>query len=487
MTRPHDRQLTRALSEARLVLERAANGKVDSPHDRLQVARAYRVLGDSAQAASWYRSAVDALSAAGEAVKALAAAKEMSEVIPQERQTFASLADRFANSGGGKDYGTRVAVPLDAVAVPLARRGDEVVLDANELLKVHAAEEMGVLEASTDPGAGPLPSLVPPDVLHELHVRGEIELFDLDGRPVELEEEIGDDNIEIVEELEAADPEKVIYRLERVALFAALDRASFLELAQAVNLRTLGDRQYAFHEGEEATSFFLVAEGALELVRHDRKGKELALRHIHEGEAFGLFGLFAGKKRAASVRSIGHSAVLEIPAKALNEVVRKHPEAKRTLQAFYKERLLETFLASSPIFADLSAVARGLLIGQFREKHLVRGDKIVSPGEVFNGLYLVMSGEVHVQKRLGGGQEDKLAELTRGHFFGVVSALSGSPCRCTIQATEPTVLTYLPQRAFNEFVKDYPVLRMLPQRLAQEGLLADKDVFVGHLGIPGMS
>ncbi len=485
MSRAHDRALQKAQTDARRVLERATGSKSESAHERLQVARAYRVLGDSAQAAAWYRSTVDALSALGEAVKALAVAKEMSEVIPQERQAFASLADRFSRSA--RDFGSRVAIPLDAVAVPLSPKLEESVLDAQELLRVHEAEALGAEQA--DGPARPLPALVPPDVLHELHARGEIELFDEDGNPVDTAEaeEVVDDEIEVIEESRAADPEKVIYSLQRVPLFAALDRASFVSLARAVMLRTFADRQYVFHEGEQADSFFLVAEGSLEMVRRSRANRELALRHFEEGEVFGLFGLFAGQHRAASVRAIGHAAVLEIPASALNEVVRRHPEARKTLSAFYKERLLENFLAASPIFEDLSAVARGLLIGQFRDRALAKGEKVVSPGEVFNGLFLVMSGTVHVERRVGGAHEQKLATLTRGHFFGVVSALSGSPCRCTIASSEATMLTYLPQRAFNEFIKDYPVLRTLPQRLAAEGMLADKDVFVGHLGIPGMS
>ena len=35
-------------------------------------------------------------------------------------------------------------------------------------------------------------------------------------------------------------------------------------------------------------------------------------------------------------------------------------------------------------------------------------------------------------------------------------------------------------------MKDYPALRLLPQRLDQEGMLVEKDVFVGDLGIPGL-
>ena len=80
-----------------------------------------------------------------------------------------------------------------------------------------------------------------------------------------------------------------------------------------------------------------------------------------------------------------------------------------------------------------------------------------------------------------------LAVLGRGRFFGVVCALSGTPCMCSIAALEKTTITFLPQKAFNDFIKDYPILRQLPLRLAQEGMLVDRGIFVGDVGIPGLT
>ena len=484
-----------AQEEALAVLREARSTRAPGAAERIRVARAYRVLGDTANAGTWYRSAIDALSARGEALKALALAKEMAELMPREQRAFAELADRFAKDGRESTQRLstrRIAVPIARVAQPLPEDGP--VLDATELLKVYEAENVGA--SSAPPHAQPLPSLVPPDVLEMLHARGEIDLYDVGGRPIarllgeEEEVEITDETeIEVLEDEAAGTPvdaEQVIAALQRVPLFSDLGREAFLELSQAVRLRTVGERCYVFREGEQASSFFLLAEGSVEVVRRLRR-REIVLRHFEQGEAFGLFGLFAGEKRAASVRALGNVSVLEVPAGALAYVMSEHPSAKAALSAFYKNRLLETFFASSPIFEDLDEVARRRLIGQFGDRRLATGDSVVSPGEVFNGLFLVIGGGLQVKKRLGGGAEQSLARLGRGQFFGVVSALSGNPCRCSISATEPSMLTCLTQKSFNDFVKDYPSLRQLPQRLEQEKLLVEKDLFVGDLGIPGLS
>ncbi len=471
---------------------------------RKKAAKRRRAVDDALAVLKRARGQKDPDSASGQALKAPEPGNEMDAVPPQQQRVCAEVADRFASPG---QSARRKLPPLARVARPIAPP-DQAVLDASELLKVYEAQ---CLEASPAPLAAPcrLPSLVPPDVLDELHARGEIDLFDEAGNRIEPRqadeevqavedfeeiEEAADDDVELVEDETPAtadpgvpvDAERVIEALGNAALFSTFGREAFLELSRAVKLRTAGDRSFVFREGEEADSFFILTEGSVEVVRATRAGKEIALRHFGQGDLFGLFGVFAGRRRAASVRAIGQVSVLEVPAGALANMVREHPAAKTALATYYKERLLETFLASSPIFEDLDAIARGLLIGQFGDKKLALGETAVAPGEVFNGLFLVVSGGLEVKKRLGGGAEQSLATLGRGQFFGVFSALSGSPCRCSIAATEATSLSCLTQKAFNDFVKDYPALRLLPQRLDQEGMLVEKDVFVGDLGIPGL-
>ncbi|MGC4117024.1 MAG: cyclic nucleotide-binding domain-containing protein [Myxococcales bacterium] len=519
--RKDDNRRRRAVARALLVLRHAVSEKAQSASERIHVARAYRILGDTAQAATWYRSAIEALSKHGDAVKALALAKEMEEVMPQEQRAFAGLADRFSTAGAAAAVASaaataapagaaglsgaalprepthRVAMPIFGVAHPIEPdlEDPKKVLDASELLKVHEAESIGASSEAPPVSTAAVPSLVPPDVLAELHSRGEIDLYDEQGqvldRPDEItgEMEVGEDAIEVLEdsaEGSPADPEDVIGRLEGVPLFSDLDRGAFIELTRLVKLRTVGDRCLIFKEGEDANSFFLVAEGTVEVMRKLKK-RDVVLRRFGANEPFGLFGLFAGKKRAANARAVGTASVLEIPASSLANVIRVHPKAKAALSRFFKQRLLENFLASSPIFEDLDGTARATLIAQFRQKRLTPGQAVVSVGEVFNGLFLVVAGRLNITKRLMGAREQELAQLDRGQFFGIVSALSGTPTNCSIRATEQAMLTYLPQKAFNDFIKDYPALRELPRRLSAEGMLVDKDVFVGDAGVPGLS
>jgi CRP-like cAMP-binding protein len=559
-----ERRRRAALLDALKSLRKESRGAGATASSQLRVARAYRALGKSAPATEYFRAALARLRTSGDAVRALAVAKELSD-LSGDSQMFKDLADHLTRARpfskkGQPPTSSRIAVPLPSrVTRPvnlLVREGPPVV-DADAMLKVHDASDIAESDEITAPPDSLVPDdvldelaeageivvvpanpLVPADVLAELQRRGEIEIREVEPRDASEEppQEVGEADLLSEDAAERAasinealsdvatpmvapgdrvdtgelegdaspatarpeepgaqrsresggriDTEEVIDNLARVPLFSDLPRPAFVELARKVTVVPYEPGQSVFQEGEPARSFFLVADGTFEAVR-ELRGIPTVLKQVGVGEVLGLFGVVAEQKRAATVRAVTEALAIEIPSKALDGVLERHPIARLALNRFYRERLLHNFLASSPLFADLNSAARDDLSRRFEEKRLAPKDVLVSPGEVFNGLFLVMSGCLRIHRRLGTDEE--VAQIRRGHFFGVVSALSGIPVRVQVTATEGVTLVYLPQKSFNEFVREHPTLRALPARLAEEGLLVEKDVFVGKTGIPGLS
>jgi CRP-like cAMP-binding protein len=275
-------------------------------------------------------------------------------------------------------------------------------------------------------------------------------------------------------------------RLHSIPMMGSLSKPAFAELAAAVHRRALGKGEILFYEGQPARSFFIVAEGELEVVRSRARRRSTVIR-VGPNEVLGVFGLFSGRRRAATLRSVGPSVVLEVPGTALARLVQRHASARVAVKKFYEERLLTVFLAGSPIFGELTEQARGSIVARFESKDVEAKSLLLAPGEVTNGLCLLMNGQIALRRhRKGETKGIELLRLARGQFFGVISAMVGTPSAISASALTRCSLTTLSHRQFSAMLAEHPELQNLPARLRSESLLVSKEIFVGDTGVPGL-
>lgn len=308
------------------------------------------------------------------------------------------------------------------------------------------------------------------------------------------------------EETEAAPDPKVpegpeAQRLQGVPLFGSLPWSACVALASTVQRRALGAGEILFYEGQPARSLFIVAEGALTVLRGGTgRRAPTQLARIGPDDVVGVFGLFSGRRRAATLRADVPSVLLEIPGTALARLVKRHASARRAVRQFYQDRLLTVFLASSPVFGELPEAARRAIVGQFEARDVSARTRLVTPGELQNGLFLVMNGQLALKRRphkddSSTGRRGKAAKpehseeilrLGRGQFFGVISSLIGTPTKVSATASTAASLVVLSHPRFDDLLRSEPSLKPLPARLREEGLLVTRDVFIGDTGVPGL-
>lgn len=343
-----------------------------------------------------------------------------------------------------------------------------------------------------------LPSLIPFDVLqaYEREVestdRRELELDDdrvrgadeLGVEDVDETDNTGNSGVGFIAE-SPADPAVAIEALAQVDQFKGLPQRSLEALAEGAMQCDVCEGEYLFVEGDAADSFFVVAEGTLEILRR-KDSREVALRHLSHGEAIGLFGLFSGQQRAACARAIGPAVVLQIPAARLQAVIEQDAALHDRMVGFYQERLLEGFLGSSRLFAEVDSIARARMIGRFVEKHYKPGETVMNPGELCSLIGVVTHGALVLEDRAKLGSEARQFEVTQGQFIAVTSAMSGHPGRLRIYAGETTSVVMLGHKEMTELVRDYPALKNLPRVLPAHARMLDRDVFCGHTGVPGL-
>lgn len=347
----------------------------------------------------------------------------------------------------------------------------------------------------------PTPSLIPADVwksyqeeLAEQESQASKRLVaEVAAEPVALPEVELDQELDVVSAQHLvgllattpADPELALAALREVKLFADLSPASLQALVQDARQGMVPAGTYLFLEGDKADAFYLVLEGAIEILRR-RDDREVALRHMGRGDPIGLFGLFWGQLRAACARAIGDAVVLEIPCEALRRWVKKDTELNDRLFKFYEERLVEGFLGSTLLFSDVDSIGRARVLGRFKERQFRKRQALLRPGEVCNLLAVLISGRLLLDHRPRAGEDSKLYQLYPGQFVAVTSALLGSPSRMTITAAEDSTVMMIGHRELVELLRDYPALRTITHRLPAVATGLDRDVFCGHTGIPGV-
>lgn len=271
--------------------------------------------------------------------------------------------------------------------------------------------------------------------------------------------------------------------LERVPLFSQLGAAAFRELTAGVVLRPLAAGETLFQQGDDATSFFLVAEGEIELSRLVR-GQQKGLYSARDGEVFGVFGLFSGQKRASLARARRSTTVLEVPAGALGRLVQHHPPARKVVRDFYTQRLLTGLFAVLPGFESLASTQRLIAAQAFVHRDVPAGTRLGEPGAVANTLLLVERGELVVVRPHGPGRTEQVARVGRGQLLGVLSGLVGRPSTCSVIAHGEVTVAELSTKSFAALLVATPELRVLPERLREEGLLVYDQLFVAD-GLTG--
>jgi Cyclic nucleotide-binding domain len=321
------------------------------------------------------------------------------------------------------------------------------------------------------------PSLIPFDVMQEVNaLRDPAVSQPTLVRPMVLEQP--------AQASREASRQVAIQALRDVALFRSLGHASLNVLARGARHHEVQGGQALFAEGDLATSFFVVLDGALEVAAR-REGAEVVLRHADRGEAFGLFGLVGGDRRTATARAIGDCSVLEYSAEALQGVLEQDDALHARVLRFFRERLVEGFVAS-PLFTEIiDPLARAQVIGRFRHTNLGPDSSLLAPGEVNSFIAVVTHGTLVAEERTRLGRAPRHFEVTQGEFLAVTSALSGMPSTMRVFAPVFAAVSVLDQKQWTELMRDRPALRGLPGQLARFSRQLDRDIFCGTTGVRG--
>lgn len=99
--------------------------------------------------------------------------------------------------------------------------------------------------------------------------------------------------------------------------------------------------------------------------------------------------------------------------------------------------------------ADLENVAGYLTLKQY-----AKGEIIFDEDSGGRSLYIIKEGSVRVKKKANEGEEQTLAILKAGEFFGEMSILDGKPHSATVSALRDSTILTLSVEKFEQLLAD---------------------------------
>ncbi len=265
--------------------------------------------------------------------------------------------------------------------------------------------------------------------------------------------------------------------LPPIPLFSDLTEQELQSLLSRVHANTFPREVYLCREGETGDSLLVISRGEVGIFKRNREGKEVRIHSRKEGDFFGEFSFFTDRKRYASIKTLTECEILEISRNDLDEVIRVHPRVKEVLYNFFTQRVLDFFLALSPLFSSLSHTERREVLRRFHLRSVPEETFLFRRGDPPAFLYMVKRGEVEISTRNLLGQKVVLDVQKSGNFFGELSILLNRPCMTDAKTTRPSELIELAKADFEACLIQFPTLQATIQKISAKRLIRIDEVF----------
>ncbi|MGE0868397.1 MAG: cyclic nucleotide-binding domain-containing protein [Kofleriaceae bacterium] len=268
-------------------------------------------------------------------------------------------------------------------------------------------------------------------------------------------------------ELDLADLEEIsrttIGRLQAQALaatplFAGLPHEALEALVQNLTLVPLSEGDTLFREGDAGDALYVIAEGEVAVQAEGPPRVEMA--RLGPGAFLGEVALMTDQPRSATVTAVSTAELLRIDRLTLSRVLADHGDVLRAVLRFVRDRLVDRWMRTSPLFRPFADAERVQLAGRFRFLEIEAGTLLLTSGSRPDGLYIVLAGKYDVKRGAS-----TLATLGPGDLIGETALLSGGVFHSDVISHGKGLALCLPAADFREVIMTHPhVLEYLGEK-----------------------
>ena len=317
--------------------------EADNPRWPQKLGESLLKAGRKEDAIEAYDRAAQAFAEQGFLLKAIAVCKIIIGLDPEHLQTQAALSDLYAR---------QVTRPGGAPAVPTQRSGPP---PKETITRGAPLETVNLREAFPE---------------EEEHQGLPVEVFEV---PLDESYTSFDDIFVPSEELmppeqDPSDPipettQQLLTQLPSTPLFSSLNKHALRLLIEGLQVEEYKTGQRIIRQGDMGDALYVIVEGSAMVYRDGRARQEI--NRLGHGDVFGEIALLANLARSATVQAVSSCTVLRISRDLVTELIGLERHVLTTLLGFFRERLVNTITATSPIFAPLPRRKRAQLVNLF--------------------------------------------------------------------------------------------------------------------------
>jgi CRP-like cAMP-binding protein len=171
------------------------------------------------------------------------------------------------------------------------------------------------------------------------------------------------------------------------------------------------------------------------------------MARLGPGSFIGEVALMTDQPRSATVQAIADAELLRIDRKTLSNVLSTHGEVLAAVLRFVRDRLVDRWTRTSPLFRPFADQQRLDLAARFKFLEIDDGKKIITGGKRPDGLYIVLAGSFDVANA---------ARVGPGELVGETALLSGTQFKSDVTASGKCLALFLPSADFRELIMTHP-------------------------------
>jgi len=317
-----------------------------------------------------------------------------------------------------------------------------IPIDEDVDIEVSTGEFAGL---ANDRGSAPMIEVQAPDAViePELSEATELELADIEEIPLAQPRAIG------------AAAKRA---LAETPLFAGMPSEALQNLVAHLALVPLHPGDVLFREGDAGDALYVVVEG--ELTVHSEGPPRVEMSRLGPGSFIGEVALMTDQPRPATVTCTQNAELLRIDRNTLSRVLANHGDVLRAVLRFVRDRLVDRWMRTSPLFRPFNDAQRIELAAKFKFLEIDSNTVLLAAGHRPDGLYIVLAGQFAVHRN-----GSAVARLGPGDLIGETALLSGGAFRSDVVARGKALALLLPGAVFREVIMTHPhVLEYIGQQ-----------------------